>query len=353
VHVPIDADRLGAIATGRSTYDDWRQAHPVPVVTGYHVRDIAAVETAPWPWKGGAGAFLDLEGTGEKNDGYLLDIAPGRSTNPMKHMYEELVYVVAGRGATSVWLDPSDKRTFEWHAGSLFAIPLNASYQHHNASGADTARVLAVTSAPLIINLFHNLDFVYNCPFDFTDRFNGDDDFFSGAGRALEGRVWDTNFVADVDQLPLILWDERGKGSTNRMIELADSSMCAHVSEFAVGRYKKAHRHGPGAHVVILSGEGYTLMWPEGGEPQRFDWGPGSLVVPPNMWYHQHFNVGDRPAKYLALRWNSAKYKVFADTGIAEDVKHGGNQIETADEDPRIREMFEAALASRGVTVAQ
>jgi len=161
--------------------------------------------------------------------------------------------------------------------------------------------------------------------------------------------VWDTNFIADVNQLELLSWDARGKGSTNRMIELSDSSLCAHVSEFQVGRYKKAHRHGPGAHVIIIAGEGYSLMWPEGEEPQKFDWKVGSLIVPPDMWFHQHFNTGSTPAKYLALRWNSAKYWVFRDTGIDANVSNGGNQIETEDELPMVRELFAASLRARGI----
>src|SRR5262245_23698839 len=69
---------------------------------------------------------------------------------------------------------------------------------------------------------------------------------------------------------------------------MARGPTTSHVAQFGVGRYKKAHAHGPGAHVIIMSGEGYTLMWPEGEEPRRYEWKEGSMIVPPNAWFHQH-----------------------------------------------------------------
>jgi hypothetical protein len=43
-------------------------------------------------------------------------------------------------------------------------------------------------------------------------------------------------------------------------------------------------------------------MWPEGEEPRRFEWKEGTMIVPPNMWFHQHFNTGTTPARYLAFK---------------------------------------------------
>jgi oxalate decarboxylase/phosphoglucose isomerase-like protein (cupin superfamily) len=270
-------------------------------------------------------------------------------------LFEEMIFVIAGNGATSVWNEEGNKITFEWHEGSLFSPPLNTWRQHFNGSGVRPAPLLAVTSAPPIVNLFRNMDFVFNNPFSFDDRFDADPNSFSGKGEAYKIKdrpTWDTNFIPDVRTLQLHSWEKRGAGGFNVMIELAHNSMGAHISQFPIGTYKKAHRHGPGAHVVIIGGEGYSLMWPEGSPPRRFDWKDGSVVVPPDRWFHQHFNTGSRPARYLALRAGGRKYtrpwgsKAYA---VDESVKAGGDQIEYEDEDPQIRRMFEAELAKQGV----
>lgn len=343
---------LARVSDGRTTYDRWLDEENVRIVGGYYIPDMNQLDLDWWPRKGVRGAVLRLVGTEDTNDCHVLELPPGGETFLEHHLYEELVFVLSGRGATAIGWGEGERQSFEWQRGSLFSIPLNATYQHFNGHGTEPARLMSVTSAPLVINLFHNHDFVFNNPFTFRDRYNPEDtQFFSGEGKAWAERVWETNFIADVDDLELIHWKARGASGTNRMIELGNSSMTSHISQFPVGTYKKAHRHGPGAHVVILDGVGYSLMWPEGSAIQRFDWSPGAVIVPPDQWFHQHFNTGRTPARYLALRWGSQKFPVFKTYGIEKSVKAGGDQIEYVDEAPEVRQMFVESCQKNGVEV--
>jgi oxalate decarboxylase/phosphoglucose isomerase-like protein (cupin superfamily) len=342
-----------------NTYEQYQASEGVPKVTGFFVADLNAVDLAPWARKGGRGCFVNLEGTGGTNDGYVMEIAPGGHLNPQRQLFEETIFVLDGSGSTSVWNEDGERITFEWQKGSLFAVPINTWHQHFNGSGVRPARYFAVTNAPIIMNLFHNLDFIFNAPFTFDDRFDARGDFFTAEGKlyrdragALPQMLLETNFVPDVHTIQLHDLTGRGAGGSSVLFELASNTMCAHISEFPIGTYKKAHRHGPGAHVTILTGQGFSLLWPDGEEPRRVDWKPGSVVVPPDQWFHQHFNTGAEPARYLAMRWGSRRYALdmaFARSeGTDRSVKEGGSQIEYADENHRIHEMFEADLARSG-----
>ena len=133
--------------------------------------------------------------------------------------------------------------------------------------------------------------------------------------------------------------------------ELAENSLICHISEFPVGTYKKAHRHDAGANVVLLGGTGYSLLWAEGQPRMKIDWHERSMFVPPNMWFHQHFNTGPEPARYLAIRFGSMKFPIGKSFGVDESLKSGGSQIEYEDEDPEIRALYEAELAKKGVKI--
>ncbi|MBI4319661.1 MAG: cupin domain-containing protein [Chloroflexi bacterium] len=332
-----------------TTYEKWQKEEGIPVYKGYHVPSLRTVELKPWARVGGNGCFINLADQ-EEDDARVMEIAPGGNLEPERHMFEEVTLVVFGRGATTMWQPGRPKQTVEWNEGTVFATPLNSWHQHFNADGLNPARLMSVTSAPLVINLFHNDDFIFNNDFVFADRYNAEDDYFSGQGRALgkAGRYWKTNFIPDARTFKLVGWKERGAGGTNVTFTLAANAMGCHISEFPVGTYKKGHRHQAGAHIVIIAGAGYSLMWKEGGPKQRFDWEVGTMMSPPDMVYHQHFNNGATPTRYFAVHWNSPEFKRFGAWQRQFD-NTGGQQIEYEDEDPDIRELFESELAKVGV----
>ena len=334
-------------------YEKWAGGQGIDALKGYFIDNVFTLPLKPWERKGGKGVFINLVGTGHMDDAFVCEIAPRASLKPQRHLFEELVFILEGRGATVVWNEGGSKQTFEWQKGSLFAIPLNAWHQHFNGDGKNPARFIAVTDAPLVMNLFHNEDFIINNPFTFSDRFSGEDGYFGGSGTLYRDRIVETNFVSDLYAFTPFEWHDRGKGNATTFFELAQNTMGAHMSRFPAGIYKKAHRHGPGAHVLILAGKGFSLMWPEGGERVRIDWGPGSMLVPPEGWFHQHFNTGPEPAKYVALKMVSRRNKLIPGKKLSHVSikKAGGSQIEYEDEDPAIRAMFEEECAKSGAEV--
>lgn len=336
----------------RSVYRQWVEREGIPLVQGHYIPDLKTVAVQPWQRRGAQGVFINHDASDTSNDCYVLEMQPGGEVKAQRQLYEEMIYVLKGRGATTVWDNDGRKSSFEWREGSLFAIPLNAWHQHFNGSGSEPARFLAVTSAPSVINTFADADFVFNCDYQFRNRYSGEAEYFNGEGK-LTGMVWETNFVADVPGFELLDYPERGAGGRNIKFTLARNQMGAHVSEFPIGTYKKGHRHGPGAHVVVLNGQGYSLMWPEGEPIQRFDWQPGTLIIPPDRSFHQHFNTGATPARYLALRFsgNNEFLEKVRNVKSSLSTRLGGDQIDYEDEDEQVRTMYAEACAKNGVSV--
>ena len=227
-------------------------------------------------------------------------------------------------------------------------------------SGSEPVRFAAATDLPIILNLFHHTSFIYDNPFVFPDRI-GEERYFKGEGelrRIKPGRhQWETNFVADLGTFKLQEWKERGAGGTSIQFVLAESTMHAHISEFGVGTYKKAHRHEAGYHIFCVTGQGYSLLWHDGQNPtdaERMDWKPGTLYAPPDDLYHQHFNTASQPSRYLALGFGGVRYPVLESKrkiyeGMDKSEADGGIQVEYEDEDPRVGLLYDRELAKLGI----
>src|SRR5919199_5303227 len=105
------------------TYLDWLPSEGLPVVEDFGV-NLLAVETAPWARRGGAarGAYVLLKGRGDFVDAYVCELPAGGQTEPQRHMYEEVVYVLSGRGSTNLGADEGRRHSFDGGRGSLFAL---------------------------------------------------------------------------------------------------------------------------------------------------------------------------------------------------------------------------------------
>ncbi len=330
-------------------YTRWVEKEGLDIIDGIYVPDLNKLELKPWARRNGAGIFINHDASRTSNDCYVCEIGPGDELKTQRQLYEEMIMILSGRGSTSVWNDAGQKVSFEWQAGAMFSIPVNTWHQHFNGSGKDKVRFVAVTNLAPILNVFEEPEFIFNTAYDFKSRFSGESDYFAPKDK-MSGLLLETNFVADVVNLPLIEAKERGAGGGHIRFNLAKSSMNTHISQFPVGTYKKAHAHGPGAHVIILAGEGYSLMWPEGEEPKRYEWHPGSMITPPNMWYHQHFNKGTTPARYLAFKYEGVAIRNAQGVPKAWISRRiGGHQIDYADENRQVRTTFAEALAESGL----
>jgi len=348
-------------------YIEWRNKEGATLLGGVYVRDLRAVKLGDWPRKGVKGAIVYLDGD-DPCDVHLVELPPGKSTTPEHHLYDEGIYILSGRGAASVWFDENTKQTFEWSEGSFFALPTNAWYQLYNGSGTEPARYYSVTNLPALLRQFHNQDFIFNNDFAFTDRYAGEHNYFASEGKLWRGRLWETNFMADVRSMKLWEWKERGGGGTNAFFMLGGGHINSHISRFQPGTYKKGHSSNAGAHLFILDGEGYTttqldrVKGVRGDQPAvRYDWAPGSLFLSgagQGYWYHQHYNTSPGPTTYLVVgvrgsrrfaadRWDA---QMPSDRNLADlDVKTGGNQTEYGDEDPEVHRVFEEELRKRGL----
>jgi mannose-6-phosphate isomerase-like protein (cupin superfamily) len=328
-------------------YMDWAKGEGIPIVEGPAI-DLFAVDTRPWARYGVNGAFVHCSSRGDLLNMMVLEIAPGAATLPLRHLYEETMYVLDGTGSAVVERVNGERRSFEFGKGSLFCLPLNMSYRLFNTSGKKPVRIGITSNLPMVMKQFRSEEFVFNNPFEFVERW-GEEKYYRGEGTFIPTReqrhMWEANLIPDVLSFDHMTDSpHRGKGSKNIQFVLGESTMHAHISEVAVGMYKKAHLHGDGLHILQLGDEGYSLYWKAGQEPRRVDWKYGLVHAPTSVEWHQHFNVSDRPGRYLPMSYGGYR---FPFTQAARDninhsyEKKSERQIEYEDEDPKIRELFE------------
>jgi quercetin dioxygenase-like cupin family protein len=309
---------------------------------------------------------------------FVCEIPPGESLDVQHHLYEQFTLILQGQGATEIWQKNGPKRTFEWGKGSLFAPPKNTYYRMYNLS-QEPVIYFGVTNAPRVFNgLFgagiietrspEQFEFVFNSDYDFFDVYDGREDYFNRTeNRVAEGRyntsIWYTNYIPNVNDEWVSDQEQKVAGGQLTGYRMAGGFPSGHISEWPVGRYHKAHFHGPGAVLVGLKGHGYVNLWPrelgihpwqDGHADQvvQVEWGPNSIYVPPDAWFHQHMSTGQVPARHVAVYGGGTPMGVQRpqdEGGVFTPVREGGPLIDYEDEDPEVRRYFVDANRREGV----
>lgn len=286
-------------------YEHWFAANKdkMPNYAGLVIQD-ARTEPLPNRWEqfGVNGLYIKMADY-QITDGWLLEIPAKGQIKPQKHMFEAGIYFFGGPG--HIILQQKDKRPqrVDFKYRTLFSVPLNVQYQIFNDSDKPI-RLVAVTSFPFSINSTNNEKYVWENDFAFTDRYDAEENFATysehvGANDTV------TNVVPDAVEFELDAYDHRGKGTTNMHWKMAGNAIIdMHVSDMPAGVFKKAHRHSSDAFILLTSGKGYSITWPEGRyqDRVRVDWQEGTIFVPPIYWYHQHYNPEpEGSARYMAI----------------------------------------------------
>src|SRR5918992_1526833 len=250
--MPLDETSAKRYAR-KSAFLEFCQRDGLAVISGYGVDDLKAAPLKQWERLGGRAAYCHLEGSQGFVGVLVAEIPPGKNLKPIRHMYEEQVLILSGRGATQFWTDENNEpMTLEWQPGSLFSPPLNVKHQHHNGSATESVRLATANNLPLIMNVYNSPDFVFNVSYEFRDRFAGQKDFFSSEMKPGEQEDRVVNFIPDLTAVTLNPHPERGIGFSRLGIHLSGNSMVGHIMAVGNGTYKKAHPPRPRAPGVVI-----------------------------------------------------------------------------------------------------
>lgn len=255
----------------------------------------------------------------------------GWKTLGHRHTVEAVIHILQGRGHSII-----DGKRYDWEAGDFICVPVFAWHRHIN-SGEEDMIYVASTTGPLAMALGTAIyeDERYPEHWVFAGKGEGGMKTLipgaqqEGAGpgtrvplssgpRERRYAPGDQSAAALYEgQLLFAAEEERRrregrvlvKGTDlsfeptpmGRLAYVVDSRLGFHVktistlvAEIPPGRHSGAHRHIYEEINYILSGQGYSII-----EDQRYDWKAGDALCIPVFGWHQHFNTGKEPARFL------------------------------------------------------
>ncbi|WP_067935000.1 cupin domain-containing protein [Alicyclobacillus kakegawensis] len=112
----------------------------------------------------------------ETVDAYMQVIPPGSRSGKHRHLAEECLYVLEGRGYdlhqdcdveitdTYHWKSQDEVKRFEWKAGDVIYIPPNTIHQHFNSDPEKPARLISAVNRIYKYSGLNDLEQLENAP---------------------------------------------------------------------------------------------------------------------------------------------------------------------------------------------
>src|SRR5262245_40822267 len=140
--------------------------------------ETVQLKTVPVKFDKEYGAAIARFGRGDYGEGQLhqmeavlVELPPGGKLAAHKHLYEEMVYVVSGKGYTEMWLPGTTaKKRYDWKESDVISPSLNAWHETTNSSTTEPARLLVMNSAPLLTRMFGTASVALSSDYVFKDR---------------------------------------------------------------------------------------------------------------------------------------------------------------------------------------
>lgn len=109
-------------------------------------------------------------------DAYIQEIPPGSRSGKHRHMAEEYMFILEGKGYSLhwdvemelgekySWKVPEEPQRFDWEAGDWVYVPVNTIHQHFNADPDKRSRFISATCRLYKMLGWHDLEQLEEAP---------------------------------------------------------------------------------------------------------------------------------------------------------------------------------------------
>jgi len=246
---------------------------------------------------------------------------PGWTTLGHRHLIDAVIRIVRGRGYSII-----DAKRHDWEAGDFICVPTFAWHRHVN-TGDEPVVYVAGTTTPFSMSIGTSIHEDERYPEYWVFAQKSEDartTLIPGGAEIPESRSvaqfdGDQGLAAYLyeQQVEFAAAEEKRRRAGRVVVKASELQfgrtrmgnlayvvdprigfntkvISTLVAEIPPGGRSGAHRHLYEEVNYILSGCGYSVI-----EDQKYEWKAGDAFCIPVFGWHQHFNTGPEPARFL------------------------------------------------------